>query len=55
MFLAEMAKCLASMRRVRSVMPAKAGIHLRRAARPKKFWIPPPDHVRGRLYAGMAT
>ena len=34
-------------------MPVKAGIHLRARCKAKKAWIPAPDHVRGRLYAGM--
>jgi hypothetical protein len=35
------------------VMPANAGNHLRFRGRPKKTWIPAPDQVRGRLYAGI--
>jgi hypothetical protein len=35
------------------VMPEQAGIHLRARCKANETWIPAPDQVRGRLYAGM--
>jgi len=36
-----------------SVIPAKAGIHKHGLETLKRVWIPAPDQVEGRLFAGM--
>jgi hypothetical protein len=47
MSLSGMVEILRLEAKIAFVMPAQAGIHLRRAARPNESWIP--------AYAGMTT